>query len=199
MDESRIWLRGRCAARRIKSAETLNSIEERSDMELTGRHGHWLRNAIAVVLALALVAGTIYFIDPEILGFPGPRKTVLTFVKAYNDRDINVLLTCVDSRIERGVRGMSNIIGGLFGVNSKDLFDILPMLAAVVGNQGGNPQLENVQILSKSVSGDTAALIATMDERRTGAQGEQIAHLKILFRLKHEDTGWRISDMQSLL
>jgi hypothetical protein len=165
-------------------------------MESRSRMSYWLRVALATVLVAALAAGTIYLVDPELLGFPGPGKTVLTFVKAFNDKDINVMLTCVDSRIERGVRGVTNIFGGLIGVNSKDLFEVMPMMAAIVGNQPGNSQLENVRILSKSVSGDSASVTASMDERTTLSQGEKVSHLKVLFGLKHEESGWRIDAMQ---
>jgi hypothetical protein len=165
-------------------------------MEEGSRTTNWLRIAIGLVLVVAVALGTIYVIDPEILGFPGPGRTILTFVKSYNDKDINLMLTCVDSRIERGVRGVSNILGGLIKVDPKDVFDVIPMVAAIVGNQPGSSQLENPKIVQKSIAGDSASVIAAMDERTTLNQGEKVSHLKVLFKLQHEETGWRINGLQ---
>jgi len=151
-----------------------------------------VRIAIGGILFLAASLAVVYFIDPEILGFPGPGKSIATFVKAYNDKDINLMLTVVDSRIERGVNG----IGGLLGINSKNVFEIIPMLAAISANATGSTQLENLRIERKSTSGDMASVTATMDEHVTGAQGNQLTPLRILFTVKHEDTGWRIHGMQ---
>ncbi len=159
----------------------------------------WLRCVAILILVAAVAAGAAYIFKPEWLGLSAPEKTIYKFVKAYNEKDVNVMLTCFDSRIERGFKGIGNIFGGLFGVNSTDLFEIFPMLAGVVANQPGNSQLENIEILQKSVSGDAATVLVRLTERVTVVNGSKSSRTQVRFVLKRESSGWRIIDMQGLL
>lgn len=160
--------------------------------------GLWMRYLIPALLLVAVATGAAYIYKPEFLGFSGPEETIFKFVKAYNEKDVNVMLTCFDSRVERGVNGVGNIIGGLFGVNPHELFNVFPLLSGIIGNQPGNSQFENVKIVQKSRSVDAASITATMDERKTLAQGEQIYNLRIQFELKREDSNWRIMAMKTI-
>jgi hypothetical protein len=158
----------------------------------------WPRTLTLAVIIVSITIGIIYAVDPGLLGFPRPEDTIHRFVRAYNDKDINLMLSCFDSRIERGFHGVGNILGGLLGVNPKDLFEVIPMLAAILESQPGNSRLENVNIHSRSRSGKSAVVVASLDERVIQRQGQKVFHHRIRFHLQREESEWRIMGMEEL-
>jgi hypothetical protein len=167
-------------------------------LNLVSAPTRWPRYLIAVFLMASMAAGAAYVFKPELLGLPSPEGTIFKFVKAYNEKDINVMLSCLDSRIERGVKGVGNILGGLIGVNTTDIFEVFPMLSGILGNQPGNSQLENVDVMQKSISGSSASVVVRMNERMTLTNGNQVSALQLRFALKREGIDWRIIDIQTL-
>jgi predicted Zn finger-like uncharacterized protein len=156
-----------------------------------------LRAALIVgssLLIAASAAGITYYIDPEILGFAGPGKTVLDFVEAYNEKDVNRMLSLVNSRVESGVKLVDKVspLASMFGIDTKNVLKAVPFLAPIAGKATGASQLENVRIERKSITGSIAKVTAILDHRYIVIQGEHVSQLKVLFTVEHEELGWRI-------
>ena len=135
---------------------SLRSPSLRRKIRLTA----WITGS--TLLLVAMVAAIIYFIDPEILGYDGPGRTVLTFVESYNEKDINLMLSQVDSRVERGARAIDKIspLVSSFGINTRNAFKLIPFFATIVGDAVGT-----------SPSSDH-------DSRRAGFASEGLVHRK---------------------
>src|SRR5690606_33688612 len=66
---------------------------------------------------------------------PRPENTVTRFLHAFNDKDMNVMLTCVDPRQERLFRGTFHLIERFTGFPVEDVLDVVPGLAQLVPQQ----------------------------------------------------------------
>jgi hypothetical protein len=130
-----------------------------------------------------------------------PQDTVNKFIKAMNNYDIKKVVTCLDPKQEKLFHVTSNIIGGIVGINPKDVFDIFPCLMVFNAIYMDDPQMQgpifdNVKILSQVKSGKKAkvTVIATTNYY----DGEQTEAEKLVFLLKKFNEGWRIVDIQSI-
>jgi hypothetical protein len=128
---------------------------------------------------------------------------VVTLVRAYNKKDISLMISQLDSKFERGKGWADWIIKRLpytFGVDLEKLLKVVPWLAPFAGNTLGTSQLTNLHLEMPSFDDDGANVEATMDHRQT-LHGEGTSHLKIKFTLQREAEpfGWRIHWAESLL
>ena len=125
---------------------------------------------------------------------------VATFIKAYNQKDINLMLKQLDHRIETSVEWADTILDATvpkaarLWVDSKKVLDLVPWLAPIAGNQVGTSQLVNAKIHRPSISGESAELLVTLDHSQTIIQQEHASHLTVLFDIQREPQpiGWRI-------
>lgn len=125
---------------------------------------------------------------------------VVTFAKAYNEKDVNLMLKQLDPRVEGGMNLADWALDATvpkalrFGVNSQKVLAAIPWIAPIVGTQFGTSQLVNLKIQQPSISGEIAELLVTLDHSQTITQQEQPANLKVLFTIQRhpETSGWRI-------
>lgn len=114
-------------------------------------------------------------------------ERIETFLTAYNDGDMEVVLECLDAKTRNAFQAMLNILGGLagnaagFNIDLSDLFSL-----GVSTTSGDFMQLEVTDITVI----DSANATATTKMFLTGA-GTQI----IYFEMVYEHNGWYIHDM----
>jgi hypothetical protein len=130
----------------------------------------------------------------------GPDRTVRKFVKAMNDKDVNVVLTCVDPKQERMFRAAFRIVEKISGYRFpvEDLLDLLPGLNQLLGEQLQEDfSFSNMKILARSVSGDTARLTAAVTSviKSQGTRRTQTDSVEFVLR-QFEEEGWRIVEIR---
>lgn len=114
-------------------------------------------------------------------------ERIETFLTAYNDGDMEVVLECLDAKTRNAFQAMLNILGGLagnaagFNIDLSDLFSL-----GVSTTSGDFMQLEVTDITVINSANATA----TTKMFLTGA-GTQI----IYFEMVYEHNGWYIHDM----
>lgn len=148
------------------------------------------QSAVLVCLLVALSCG----------GSAKPRNTVERFLQSFNDRDFNVLLSCIDPKQERLVRASFRIIekvtGGALPV--EDIFEAVPGLYQQF--QGVLPQdlrFTNVRFGNTRVSGEDSQ-VEVMLALAARTEGSETIHKQtMVFFLRHfEEEGWRITRVQ---
>lgn len=130
----------------------------------------------------------------------GPDRTVRKFVKAMNDKDVNVLLTCVDPKQERMFRAAFRIAEKISGYRFpvEDLLEILPGLNQLLGDQLQEDfSFSEMRILARSVSGGTARLTASVTSviKSQGTRRSQTDNIEFVLR-QFEEEGWRIVEIR---
>ena len=121
-------------------------------------------------------------------------------VRAYNKKDIRLMISQLDSKFERGKGWADWIIKRLpytFGVDFETVMKVVPWLAPFAGNTIGTSQLTNLHVEIPSIDDDGAFVEATMDHHQT-VHGDATSQLKIKFTLQREaePIGWRIHDLK---
>jgi hypothetical protein len=150
----------------------------------------WQRTVMAVLLLFALVGCRTS---------PGPEPVVERFLRAFNDKDVNVLLACVDPRQERLFRASFRIVekltGGWFPV--EDVLELVPGLyQAFQKDLSEDFSLRDVQVYRATINGEEAQVpvILTASARSRGVVKD--ARQRMQFRLRRFDEGWRIVGIQ---
>jgi hypothetical protein len=132
---------------------------------------------------------------------PHPEATVKHFLQAFNDKDLNVLLTCVDPKQERMFRASFRLLerftGGRLPV--EDLLELVPGMYQMLQNQvSEDVNFRDVRVGRGRVSGDDSEVpvSVTVLTRSRGLQNTQQRELR--FVLRRFDEGWRIVGIQNM-
>jgi hypothetical protein len=129
---------------------------------------------------------------------PRPEATVRRFLQSLNDKDVNLMLTCVDPRQERMLRAAFRIVESLTGFPLQDLFELFPGLNQIFGQR--NPEdfrFSNIRVTDRSVEGELAQVTVSLTSHIRSQGVEQTRQEKVRFRLqKFEGFGWRIIEIQ---
>ncbi len=110
-----------------------------------------------------------------------------TFLTAYNDGDMEVVLECLDAKTRNAFQAMLNILGGLAGSAAGFNIDLSDLFSLGVSTTSGD--FMELEITDITVI-DSANATATTKMFLTGA-GTQI----IYFEMVYENNGWYIHDM----
>jgi len=125
---------------------------------------------------------------------PRPENTVTRFLHAFNDKDMNVMLTCVDPRQERLFRGTFHLIERFTGFPVEDVLDVVPGLAQLVPQQQmDDVRFSDVRFVDRRVEAGEAEVTVSMtvEERRHGISSSTPATVRFSLQYFEED-GWRI-------
>ncbi|MBQ7347460.1 MAG: hypothetical protein IJW55_05840 [Clostridia bacterium] len=115
------------------------------------------------------------------------ENRITTFVTAYNDGDMDTVMSCLDAKTRNAFQAMLNLLGGLagsaagFNIDLSDLFSL-----GVSTTTGDFMELEITNITV--IDNENATATTTMDLTGAGTQ-------TIYFVMVYENNGWYIHDM----
>lgn len=154
-------------------------------------------NNIFLILLILVGIGAGYWFWSS--SQPSPGDTVERFFTAFNDKDMDAMIGCLDPKYEKVYGAMSSIFGSLVGISGKDMMAFFPFMYELALEDPANADMEDLQIrakvLSTRIDGDRAVVVvsAEVTDRRTGKvkdAGEDAVNLR-----KFPDVGWRIVDL----
>ena len=131
---------------------------------------------------------------------PRPESTVKHFLQAFNDKDLNVLLTCVDPKQERMFRASLRLIERLTGgrLPVEDLLELVPGMYQMLQSQvSEDVNFRDVHVGRGQLSGEDAEVPVSLTvwTKSRGLQNTQQQELR--FALRRFDVGWRIVGIQN--
>ena len=131
---------------------------------------------------------------------PRPETTVKHFLKAFNEKDVNVLLTCVDPKQERMFRASFRLIERLTGgrLPVEDLLELVPGMYQMFQSQvSEDVKFLDVHVGRGRVSGEDAEVPVSLTvlARSRGLENSQQQELRFALRRFHE--GWRIVGIEN--
>jgi len=122
------------------------------------------------------------------------------FLRAFNDKDLNVLLTCVDPKQERMFRASFRLIEkftrGRLPV--EDLLELVPGIYQMLQSHASEDiNFRDVHVGKGRISGEDAEVPVslTVSARSRGLENTQQQDLR--FALRRFDEGWRIIGIQN--
>ena len=126
---------------------------------------------------------------------PRPETTVKHFLEAFNDKDLNVLLTCVDPKQERMFRASLRLIERLTGgrLPVEELLELVPGMYQMLQSQvSEDVNFRDVHVGRGRVRGEDAEVpvFLTVLARSRGLDNTQQQDLRFALHRYHE--GWRI-------
>jgi hypothetical protein len=118
---------------------------------------------------------------------PRPEATVKRFLQAFNDKDLNVLLTCVDPKQERMFRASLRLIEKLTGgrLPVEDLLELVPGMYQMLQSQvSEDVNFRDVHIGRGRVSGEDAGVPVSLKvwARSRGSENTQQQELRFVGR-----------------
>jgi hypothetical protein len=127
---------------------------------------------------------------------PGPQSTVRRFIQAFSQKDVEVMLTCIDPRQERMFRAGFKIIEKLSGgmLPLKDILDLYPGLNQVLqGRLSDDFGFRDVRIVNERIVGQDAEVTAVLTAwtRSRGVESTEAQTMR--FALHRFEEGWRIT------
>lgn len=143
---------------------------------------------IAVVLAMPACANSAR-----------PEATVRRFIQAFNDKDLNNLLACVDPQQERMFRASFRLVdrftGGLLPL--EDLLELVPGLYQVFqGRLSSDFRLRDIRVYKAKISGDEAEVTVLLTASMQSGRVQKDERQQLRFILRQFDEGWRIVSVQ---
>jgi hypothetical protein len=127
-------------------------------------------------------------------GDRGPDRIVRRFFRALNDKDVNLVLSCVDPKQERFLRATFRVVEKATGVPVDDLLEMLPGLHQAFGSHMREDfRFTKVRIRSRDLSGDEARVTVSVESsyRSGGLVTTRLEHFDFALE-KFEEAGWRI-------
>jgi hypothetical protein len=157
----------------------------------------WLRRVVCRRAALA--TGLVLLASVACRTENGPEPVVERFLRAFNDKDLNVMLTSIDPRQERMFRASFRLVekfsGGRLPV--EDLLELVPGLYQIFQNRlSADFSLRDFQVYRATTNGEQAdvPVILTASTRSGGVQKDERQRLH--FVLRQFEEGWRIVGLQ---
>lgn len=155
----------------------------------------WRLGLLLGVLSITL---SLILAGCSLLSGPGPDATVERFMDAFNDRDFDVMLTCIEPKEEKMARAVGNLMGKLVGLDFKDALALMPFIVdmAVAEDKESTDLIFKYEILETQVDGKTAKVrvrVTTWDRKSNKATSE--AEEGEINLRKFDPEGWRIIDL----
>ncbi len=124
-----------------------------------------------------------------------PERSVVRFLQALNDKDVNVMITCVDPRQERMLRAGFRIVENISRLPLRDMFEMLPGLNQIFEDQIPEDfHLSDIRVTDRTVHGEVAEVIVSLTSHVRSKGIDQPHQEKLQFQLrKFERVGWRIA------
>jgi len=124
-----------------------------------------------------------------------PEPVVERFLHAMNDKDVNVMLTCIDPRQERMFRASFRLVekftGGRLPV--EDLLELLPGLYQLFRDKvAADVRVGQFQVYRAKLTGQDGEVPVWLTEIRRAADEQKDTECRLLFRVRQFDEGWRI-------
>lgn len=101
---------------------------------------------------------------------PGPEETVMGFVQAMNDADINTALDYLEPTLAEEIKALISLTGELMEIDLESLVDILPMLGDFVKASGQEIEQIEMEVTNTQIDGDYAQV--TCVEKQSGEEGK---------------------------
>ena len=115
------------------------------------------------------------------------ENRITTFVTAYNDGDMDAVLSCLDAKTRNAFQAMLNLLGGLAGSAAGFNIDLSDLFSLGVSTTSGDfMELEITEI--NVINSSNATVTTTMNLTGAGTQ-------TIYFVMVYENDGWYIHDM----
>ena len=115
------------------------------------------------------------------------ENRITSFVTAYNDGDMEVVLECLDAKTRNAFQAMLNILGGLAGSAAGFNIDLSDLFSLGVSTTSGDFMELDITDITV-IDGANATATTTMDLTGAGTQ-------TIYFVMVYENEGWYIHDM----
>lgn len=169
---------------------TTMSLWPRSDISAvrTSRVGGGHIGGVAIIFVMMAVASCSS-------ARKGPEPVVERFVQSINDKDVKVMLTCIDPRQERLFRASFRLVekftGGRLPV--EDLLELVPGLYQIFRSDlASDFSIQNSQVYRAKMNGADAEVpvLLTTSFRANGIQKDEKLRLHVVLRQFEE--GWRI-------
>jgi hypothetical protein len=131
---------------------------------------------------------------------PRPEATVKHFLQAFNDKDLNTLLTCVDPKQERMFRASLRLIEKLTGgrLPVEDLLELVPGMYQMLQSQvSEDVNFSDVRVGRGRVSGEDSEVPVSLTVLTRSRGLQKIQQQELRFVLRRFDEGWRIVGVQN--
>lgn len=146
---------------------------------------------VAAIVAAGIILYNMFFVVK-------PIDIVEKFIKAVNEKDINMAISCFDPKYEKAYNATSNILESFIGVNMKDVADLFPMLFDFAKSEDPSVQdlyIKVVRVISEETTDNTAKVVVAL-EARDGPNGKLLDSGASVFYLSRFNSGWRIVDIK---
>jgi limonene-1,2-epoxide hydrolase len=129
-----------------------------------------------------------------------PIDTVEKFFKAFNEKDFNTAITCMDPKYEKLYKATDNIVSSLaFGIRMSDIMDLVPFAFQFQGEANNDQtdfEFSIKKVLSQDINGDNAVITAIFEVENTDRSGRKsIDSGEDKIYLKKFNEGWRIVEI----
>lgn len=124
-----------------------------------------------------------------------PEATVEHFVQAFNEKDLNVMLSCVDPKQERMLRASLRVVEKLSGgrLAAEDLLEMIPGLYQMIQSQVSEDiNFRDLDVGRGQISGENAEVPVSLTVLTRSRGLENARQKQFLFVLRQFDEGWRI-------
>ncbi|MEQ8175833.1 MAG: zinc-ribbon domain-containing protein [Syntrophomonadaceae bacterium] len=131
-----------------------------------------------------------------------PRNVVYKFYAAWNEKDVEAMLACVDPKYEAMYNVGDKVVGGVVkeftgvDIGLKDISSLLPFMYDFSKNNS-NKVVDKVtveRIESEVITGDEATVKATFSSQNSA--GQKLHEGIGIIYLKKFNEGWRIVDIK---
>lgn len=131
---------------------------------------------------------------------PRPEATVKRFLQAFNDKDLNTLLTCVDPKQERMFRASFRVLEKLTGgrLPIEDLLETIPGMYQMFQSQiSEDVNFQDVHIGRERLNRESAEVPVSMITLVRSRGVETAQPLQLRFVLRRFEEGWRVVGIQN--
>lgn len=152
---------------------------------------------LGVVITAAIVtAGIILY---NMFFVQKPMDTIEKFIQAFNEKDVNTMVSCLNPAYEKTYNATSNLLSGILGFNITDLADLCPGIVELAHASGDatDMQMEIGEVLSQQTSGNDEIIRVNLLVTETASNGSQEKNvIPTTFTMHKYNEGWRISNME---
>ena len=152
------------------------------------------------IIFCGLLLAVYFLMSVGCTSAPRPEVTVRQFLKAFNEKDLNRLLTCVDPKQERMFRASFRLIERLTGgrLPVEDLLELVPgMYQMLESRVSEDVKFRDVRVGRGRISAEDAEVPVSLTvlTRSRGLENSQQQELRFALRRFHE--GWRIVGIEN--
>lgn len=125
----------------------------------------------------------------------GPEPVVERFLRSVNDKDLNVMLSCIDPRQERMFRASFRLVEKITGGNLpvQDLLELVPGLYQIFRNNlDADFSVQDFHVYRAKVDGDEAEVPIILTVFTRSGAITKAEKLRLHFTMHRFDADWRI-------